>query len=77
MKIYLVTVRPPLTMDTRYFDSLWVVEAHAKERAVQLREELKRSGHKTWFGNAVLNDEWYVIVTEAIATDGRLDEAEK
>lgn len=72
MKIFLVTVRPPPALASRYFDSIWVAKSNAEERTRQLRDELKRSGHKTWFTGNILDNEWHVTITEANVMDGRI-----
>ena len=73
MKLFLVTVRPPTAQASgRYFDSIWVVQEHADERASQLRQEFNRAGFRVWFDQSVLPVEWYVSVTEAVAFDGQL-----
>mgnify|MGYP001552258282 CR=1 FL=1 len=72
MKIYLITLRPPTRTGGRYFDSIWVREDHAKERAEQLKRELQRSGFEVWFSADVLPEEWYVMITEAHVNDARL-----
>ncbi len=72
MKIWLVTVRPPVATGGRYFDSIWVRKTNAEERADQLKQELKRSGFKVWFSQNVTELEWYITITEAHANDGQL-----
>lgn len=72
MKVFLVTVRPPIDTGGRYFDSIWVVKDHADERCEQLITELRRSGYRPWYSGQVLPVEWHVTVTEAQAADGQL-----
>jgi hypothetical protein len=77
MTLFLVTVILPRIQGGRYFDSIWVVKRHAEERANQLQQELIRSGFKVNLSSGVLNEEWDVRITEAIATDGQLENKEK
>ncbi len=76
MKIYLVTVKVGGSTH-RYFDSIWVVEKHAEERARQLRDEFRRNGMEL-FGDGketnMMGSAWATKVTTAICGDGRLDE---
>ncbi len=76
MKVYLITVRPPISTGGRYFDSIWVVKNNAEERKDQLMQEMKRSGFKVTFTPPILDAEWYVTITEALANDGRIADNE-
>lgn len=79
VNIYLVTVTVGGTR-FKYFDSLWVNQPNAKERATQLLDEFRRVGIELYGDGSTTNmvgSAWAVTVTPAHCNDGHLADAPK